>query len=289
MICFYHKSDFDGKCSGHIVSLKYPDVNLVPIDYGDDYNLDNIPFGETVCIVDFSFPPEEMYKLSKHCNLIWIDHHKTAIENSRIPEHNYDKLCSGIRKDGIAACQLCWEYFFPKENIPEYVMLLAKYDIWDINYNNNVIPFQFGLELEETDIRYVDNIFTILSNQEKTGTKQKLYEIIDAGFIINKYEKEKNKKICSSSIFKVNIEGFNLLALNNATGDSNIFESVSSQEHDGFLLFRRKKNNWTITFYTDKKNIDVSEIAKKFGGGGHRKAAGCVVPIGKLKEILGIE
>jgi len=32
-----------------------------------------------------------------------------------------------------------------------------------------------------------------------------------------------------------------------------------------------------MSFYTKKDNIDCSEIAKKFGGGGHERAAACLI------------
>ncbi|MFB6350553.1 MAG: bifunctional oligoribonuclease/PAP phosphatase NrnA, partial [Bradymonadaceae bacterium] len=34
--------------------------------------------------------------------------------------------------------------------------------------------------------------------------------------------------------------------------------------------------NWKVTFRS-VGNVDVSELASRFGGGGHRNAAGCVV------------
>ncbi|MCK4936259.1 MAG: bifunctional oligoribonuclease/PAP phosphatase NrnA [Elusimicrobiales bacterium] len=40
------------------------------------------------------------------------------------------------------------------------------------------------------------------------------------------------------------------------------------------VLFRQEANRVTITFRS-KGNIDVSALAKKFGGGGHKHAAGC--------------
>ena len=38
MKCFYHRIDFDGVCSAAIVKAKYPECELIGIDYGDDGN-----------------------------------------------------------------------------------------------------------------------------------------------------------------------------------------------------------------------------------------------------------
>jgi nanoRNase/pAp phosphatase (c-di-AMP/oligoRNAs hydrolase) len=39
------------------------------------------------------------------------------------------------------------------------------------------------------------------------------------------------------------------------------------------MPFYFAKNKWVVSLYTTK-DIDVSEIAKKYGGGGHKQAAG---------------
>lgn len=35
-----------------------------------------------------------------------------------------------------------------------------------------------------------------------------------------------------------------------------------------------KKRRWNLSFYSAKKEVDVSKIAARFGGGGHKGAAG---------------
>jgi nanoRNase/pAp phosphatase (c-di-AMP/oligoRNAs hydrolase) len=41
---------------------------------------------------------------------------------------------------------------------------------------------------------------------------------------------------------------------------------------------------WTVSLYTTKEHIDVSQIAKKRGGGGHKQAAGFQVQ--KIEDLL---
>lgn len=37
-ICFYHKADLDGVCSGAIVKHFVPDVELYGFDYGEEFD-----------------------------------------------------------------------------------------------------------------------------------------------------------------------------------------------------------------------------------------------------------
>jgi nanoRNase/pAp phosphatase (c-di-AMP/oligoRNAs hydrolase) len=41
-----------------------------------------------------------------------------------------------------------------------------------------------------------------------------------------------------------------------------------------------------VSYRTNKENIDLSEIAKKMGGGGHKKAAGSPIENKVLDELL---
>ena len=47
--------------------------------------------------------------------------------------------------------------------------------------------------------------------------------------------------------------------------------------YDGFACFWYKDSKWTFSLYNDNGNVDCSLIAKEFGGGGHKGAAGFVI------------
>lgn len=40
------------------------------------------------------------------------------------------------------------------------------------------------------------------------------------------------------------------------------------------IVFVRDGKKWTVSLYSKKDNVDCSKIATKYGGGGHKKAAG---------------
>ena len=114
---------------------------------------------DKVIMCDISFPFDDMKKIASSSHLIWLDHHKSAIEH--ITEecikinYRFDGIYGvilGLSNEDIykyAACELTWKYFFPDREMPEAVRLLGRYDVWD-HADSNVLPFQMGIRLENT-------------------------------------------------------------------------------------------------------------------------------------------
>ena len=70
--------------------------------------------------------------------------------------------------------------------------------------------------------------------------------------------------------------------------NSQMFDSIwNPDKHDAMCTFCWKKDKWTVSLYSTKDNVDVSEICKARGGGGHKGAAGfqcSELPSGFLKQ-----
>lgn len=90
-VVIYHKSDFDGIFCREIARKFLPDAELIGWEYGEP--TPEVPASATLYIMDLSVPD-----LMNHPGLVWIDHHKTAIER-------YSPEIPGYRIDGVAACR----------------------------------------------------------------------------------------------------------------------------------------------------------------------------------------
>jgi oligoribonuclease NrnB/cAMP/cGMP phosphodiesterase (DHH superfamily) len=271
MICIYHDKDLDGSCSGAIVKKKFPEVVLIGYDYGQPIPWDKIPEGEPVIMVDVSLPMSDMEKLSRHSHFqfTWIDHHASAIAEYNQYFWNGAEP-KAILKDGTAACEIAWQYFFPEEKLPTSVILLSKYDTWKNEdkelWEDIILPFQFGMRLTKyTAETFPQYMLTIIAVD--------IDAIVEKGEIILRYQAEQNAAAMKGS-FVIDLLNYRVLACNNGGFNSQAFESVWDEEkHDIMMPFRYNGKFWTCSLYTTK-DIDVSEIAKQLGGGGHRKAAG---------------
>ena len=248
-ICFYHKADLDGVCSGAIVKHFVPDVELCGYDYGEEFPWDKVafvtrcgycsgagcdmcgpdgihelePIGEdgekrTVYMVDVSLPPEDMKRLAEVSNLIWIDHHKSAIET-----------CSGFVRERLlhpnyAACELTWAWFNVKKTggdsweqreynpaeAPEAVRLLGRYDVWDkdcLGWDSTIVPFQMGARVVRNIYDPADRVWGDLikgdylpreSLDYTTDNTDAIEPVVLTGFAILRYQAEVNRRACET-------------------------------------------------------------------------------------------
>ncbi|MCK9324171.1 MAG: DHHA1 domain-containing protein [Bacteroidales bacterium] len=281
MKCFYH-NDLDGQASAFCVfawvgNRSNKQGEFIPINYDMAFPFDSIEKDEQVWIVDYSISPDEMRKLLKITqDVVWIDHHKTAIEKYS----NFESPIRGIRKDGEAGCVLTWKYIhwwtargegkenFSKENpdipVEKFIDLVGDRDIWAWKYGDETKNFFNGSGLYNTD---PDGDFWwdcmtkpdfMKRVQEEGKTIQRYKDMSDIGL---------NKRLG----YAVEFEGYNCFAINRTCSSDRLQENMD--KYDIGIPYIHKHNGYTVSLYS-KKDIDVSEIAKKYGGGGHKKASG---------------
>lgn len=285
VICYYHKVDLDGKCSAAIVRRKYPDCELIGVNYPDKPDFEAIHEDCKVIVVDFSFDAYNMDKINTLTmgGLIWIDHHKSAIE--KMIAARLDKAFDGKREIGKAGCELTWEYLFPEEPMPDAVRLLGRYDVWD-HADEDVLPFQYGMRMDSDWHPDFNQDWKELLRIPPSHANILLERIKNAGYIILKYEAQQNAVYAKAAAFPVEFDGHKAWAINKAVGNSKIFESLSSQDRPLWILFRYKAGMWRYSLYSaPSSGIDVSKIAGKYGGGGHAGAAGFQSDKYLLKDI----
>ena len=225
-----------------------------------------------------------MIELDRLSKLIWIDHHKSAIEEYEQHNKYIDATIDGTRFDGIAACELTWSYFSEIHTIPVGITLLSKYDTWQLE-DERVVPFQYGFRTWNYD--------TSPNNQSLwqmvfTG-KIPIDTIVEMGKIIVAYKTIEDSEYIKSYSYEVDFNGYAGLAINRGAISSLAFKSKWDKTlYDIMISFVMKGNKWYVSLYTDKPEVDVSILAKKYGGGGHKQAAGfntIKLPFTALKRI----
>lgn len=295
IIVIHHSADYDGIFCREIARKFFGDkARYIGWDYGDAkifipddtekvYVLDLSPD----CIDGWGWPLTA--PLIAEDRFVWIDHHKSAIDK-------FAKELPGYRIDGVAACRLAWQWFFsergpmnPNLQEPDYalptdvqfknrevseplaVRLAGEYDVWDHRDNEADVAFQFGLDAQET-INWPH-----LLREDNSGDTSVGGIVFDGRAAMRCYAK-RDADVMRTRSFLAYWEGLKFLALNTARCNSKTFAERDDEEtgHDALMAFYWNGKEWSVSLYhaAHRKDLDLSVIAAKHGGGGHRGACG---------------
>lgn len=305
----HHSADFDGLFCREIARKFLPDAKFIGWDHGQPplpipnegqiYILD-LPvaqvFGTTggalaidegqLCFLSAVARPVRI-ELSR---IIWIDHHKSSIET-----HPAD--IPGYRVDGMAACRLAWQWFndptygqfrnclisgsqlpgkqrFVDRLVPEpwAVRLAGEYDVWD-KRDPDAEVFQFGLRGVELSVSHWNDLLSTAPDRQET-----VRELLEDGKMLQSYQQRNDSDLVRRRGYMVEWEGLRFLSLNTAICNSLTFaaKDVPETGHDALMGCRWDGQQWHVSLYhaRHRTDLDLSAIAVKHGGGGHRGACG---------------
>jgi nanoRNase/pAp phosphatase (c-di-AMP/oligoRNAs hydrolase) len=233
---------------------------------------------DTVYFVDVAPQPYE--QLINICGkvekVIILDHHRSLLDF--LDDHIFS-LPDNLVVHGnpkIAACEITWEFFSPGTVPLTTVRLLGQYDSWrntkekqiegDLDWNT-ALAFQFGMRLFKLDVDFMYEQLFIKPTTLIT-------DIIKQGETILKYQEQQDTSAMNYS-FSVTLNGLHCLCLCTGARNSNTFKSLwDPDKWDVMLAFSFTGKRWSYSAYSTKPEIDCSELAKFYGGGGHKGAAG---------------
>jgi oligoribonuclease NrnB/cAMP/cGMP phosphodiesterase (DHH superfamily) len=145
--------------------------------------------------------------------------------------------------------------------------------VWD-HTDSDVLPFQYGMRLVD-DTRPGASIWNLLLRREWGFQERKERQILEQGKIALVYQQRQNEKYAQAMAYEAEFEGLRAVVMNKPLANSMAFDKVfDPTRHDIKVAFGVKGKNLKYSLYSDKPDVDVSEIAKKYGGGGHAGAAG---------------
>lgn len=286
----YH-DDIDGISSAAIVYNYHKDVVNSTFNFIEcSYNSDELPPVESfkksdiIYIVDYSIPIDYMEKLIYEIRamVIWIDHHKSAIENYDI-NYSFEPVnIPGIRLYDTeeSAVLLTWKYFYSfsylNKNIPEAVQLISDYDTWKWSKTNNLNAkyFMYGLLTTTLKNGPMSSVYKNLFYESEQIKKANLFNIIEIGKNVVEYLNVENEVFGQKYAYESKLFDYNVLVINTAHANTSFFESFFHKDYDIYIGWIYTGKEYKVSMFTRKDSIDLSKIAKSLGGGGHKSAAG---------------
>ncbi len=272
-LCIYHGNCADGFGAALAVWLRWfhddARPEFVPGHYG------KAPpdcTGHHVLLVDFSYKLPELELILEQAESVTIlDHHKSAeadiqplIEAGRI-QGEFD-----MERSGAA---LAWDWCFPDVDRPRLIEHIQDRDLWrfQLEGTREISSVLFSYEQE------FPVWMRILNNLEDEEARQQM--VVMGQALQRKHMKDVNEAIaltkrrmliCGYSVPVANVPYVYASDAGNIMAEGEPFAAMYFDSPNGRKFSLRSKDT----------GMDVSEIAKRFGGGGHARAAGFQVPIG---------
>jgi hypothetical protein len=246
-------------------------IRVLEMDYKDPVQFDIIKEREWVFILDFSLRPADFEKLKNITpNIVWIDHHETAM----LYPYNVPEL-RGMRDAAYSGCELSWLFFCPKDKTPHAVKHIGDRDTWAWKYGETTAKVCEGIKIfpHSPDQPIWDDLL---------GRAKGFNAVAEAGQIALKYKAQFCRdylKLCS---YETNFEGYPCLAINLfSLGSETFLEKFN--EYPICICYVHNGRKFQVSLYS--KLVDLRDIATKYGGGGHKFAAGFVCETLPFKRI----
>lgn len=289
----YHGQCTDGFGAAYVAKMKFPNAELLPLDYGTEFPLEKFR-GKHALILDWSRKKKEENReiAAVAASLTIMDHHKTQKEVlAGEPYAIFDAKRSGIglawdfflgknsttpqHSDGTPCVGECsWQErahhwgAFPYKR-PWWVECVQDRDLWLWKYPNskemNAFIESFPLSvgawdlmttyLPEDVIRYGAAILRHKQKFIDAAVKQAQFGVLTVWL-------DGDKKKYSAAVV-------NMLPMH----CSEVGEILSGSADVSITWFDRADGRISFSLRS-RGDIDVSRIAKEYGGGGHLNAAG---------------
>lgn len=227
--------------------------------------------GRDVIMVDFSYKRpvlEQMQKSAK--SILILDHHKTAAEDlADIARHPLESaVCIGIdcATDVVfdmerSGAGIAWDHFHPGKPRPAFINYVEDRDLWRKSLPDGD-AFTFALRSYPQDFLIWDKLA-----EDVDG-------LIRQGAAIHRFYRcqvEDQKK--NSQPAKINGVPCRVVNTPYTFASEVAGEIIEAPAEFGACYFQFASGEWGYSLRS-RGDFDVSAIAKTFGGGGHKNAAG---------------
>lgn len=271
VLCIWHQGCLDGFGAAWLVLRHFGPDNVELL--GGVYNEPPPPAhkleGRTVFIVDFSYDLQTLSFISQHAEqLILLDHHITAC----------DAITSALQLDNVkghfstehSGALLTWNWFHPNEDAPALIQHISDRDLWrfELAHTREICAALYSYSMD------FDTWNELL--------QRPWVEFLKEGEALER-EKQRNIEAAFEKRYIIQMCGYRVPVMN-------VPHQWASDA--GHLMCQRLKTgrkHFSVTYFLDsagaqvslrstEDGLNVGEIAKMFGGGGHKHAAGFRVP-----------
>lgn len=275
----YHNNCPDGWTAAFIAKLRYPEAELMPRDHGLEPPYEEVK-DKDVLVVDFSWRTREqndrLFSLAKSFRI--LDHHATAkdvLDGATYAVFDMERSGAG----------LAWDYLFGVDSLCSED---AIYRPWWVNYVEDRDLWRFKL----WQSKEVNDFIMTFPYTMDGWAKMREYSVLEAAnagkhvkLQVDKYVREAAKQAQDGNlnigdkhytVKIVNIPYLNTSEVGNELAQTADIGLGWFERADGMIQFSARSIG----------DVDVSVVAKHFGGGGHVHAAGFQLSLAEGRKII---
>lgn len=259
-VFLYHADCSDGFGAAYAAWKKFKNkAKYVAVRHGE--KLPEGLAGKEVYTLDFCYVGENLEYLLKNTDLTVIDHHiSTKSDVERAPHYSYALNNSGS--------VLAWKYFFSDKKVPKLLEYIEDNDLWRFQYKETD-PVGERLNIEKMDFKIWNTFMRKLQNKKMAKS------LIKEGGLLVK-SRDSRVKILLEKSYEVEFEGLKCRAVNSPVFHSELGHEMTKMGYPVGIVWKYNGSKIAVSLRSDGKT-DVSFIAAKYGGGGHRAASGFAV------------
>ena len=300
-LCIYHDKCADGFTSAWAVYKALG--NEVEFFGGVHQNPPPDVTGRDVIMVDFSYKRPVLDAMTKTArSILVLDHHKTA-EADLAADGNYvvdygaytgvvdwDRHQRNVSLDNMEGCPyariyrvfdmnrsgalIAWEFFHPGKDVPNLVQYVSDRDLWQFKLplSREVNAYIFAHDYEFRNWDYLDAMM-----RDHMGVQQ----VGDMGGAIEKKHHKDVAELTAAFKRRMTIGGHEVWVANipyTLTSDAG---HLMAKGEPFAACYWDTPEGRVFSLRSTDEGLDVSQIAKQYGGGGHRNASGFRLPHGQ--------
>lgn len=261
-VILYHANCTDGFGAAFAAWKKFKDkATYLPVEH-------QVPppaglKGKTIYMLDFCYKAPVLKKLVKaNEEVIVLDHHIGVAEDMKA-------ATAHVFQNDHSGSVISWKHFNPGKKTPRLLLHVEDTDIWKFKIPHTR-EVSAALELVPFDFRTWDK----LVKRFESATFRKKF--IEKGENIREYQMTVVKRAVLKAQ-EVKFEGYRTFAANSPVLASEIGHTLVMKHPPIAIIWSQDRKRINVSLRSDG-TVDVSKLAKKYGGGGHKAASGFAFP-----------
>lgn len=281
-LVIYHGNCVDGFAAAWVLRKHYDELDVLDtVEFHPGIYQTSPPdvTDKEVYMVDFSYKRAIIEEILTKCrSLTIIDHHKSAITDLESLIHEKLDTYFDVTHSGS---MLTWQYCFSQTEPPDLLKIIEHRDLW--KFSDPPTDYDVKVRQIQADLfsyPYDFDVWDALMGETDLG------QLALQGEAIERKHFKDIRELISVGQQRAIIAGFDVPVVNvpytlssdagHILGEGEPFAACWMDTKEGRVFSLRSSKNG---------GIDVSEIAKHYGGGGHKNAAGFKIPYAQLDII----